>query len=151
MSIEIHQNLLLTTDFAVSFAVNVDRESAWQSHDILVEKGIVPKGGGIFMAYQITLSEQEYAALAAAAAKSGTDPELLLHDMIQSLQTSSQRKRPLTAREVAERQYREGKISHIPARQPLSQAEREAREERARRFAGGKPASEMVIEDQGQY
>ena len=26
MSIEIHQNLLLTTDFAVSFAVNVDRE-----------------------------------------------------------------------------------------------------------------------------
>jgi hypothetical protein len=151
MSIEIHQNLLLTTDFAVSFAVNVDRESAWQSHDILVEKGIVPKGGGIFMAYQITLSEQEYAALAAAAAKSGTDPERLLHDMIQSLQTSSQRKRPLTAREVAERQYREGKISHIPARQPLSQAEREAREERALRYAGGKPASEMVIEDRGPY
>jgi hypothetical protein len=30
------------------------------------------------MAYQITLSEQEYAALAAAAAKSGTDPERLL-------------------------------------------------------------------------
>jgi hypothetical protein len=103
------------------------------------------------MAYQITLSEQEYAALAAAAAKSGTDPERLLHDMIQSLQTPSQRKRPLTAREVAERQYRAGKISHVPARQPLSQAEREAREERARRYAGGKPASEMVIEDRGPY
>jgi hypothetical protein len=28
MSIEIHQNLLLTTDFAFSFAVNVDREKA---------------------------------------------------------------------------------------------------------------------------
>jgi hypothetical protein len=103
------------------------------------------------MAYQITLSEQEYAALAAAAAKSGTDPEQLLHDMIQSLQTSSQRKRSLTAREIAEWQYREGKISHIPARRPLSQAEHEAREVRARRYAGGKPASEMVIEDRGPY
>lgn len=88
------------------------------------------------MAYQITLSDQEYAALAAAAAKSGTEPEQLLHDMIQRLQTSSQRKRPLTASEVVEKQYHEGKISHIPARQPLTQEEREARERRARRFAG---------------
>jgi len=103
------------------------------------------------MAYQITLSEQDYAALAAAAARSGTDPEHLLHDMIQRLQTSSQRKRPLTAREVAERQYHEGKISHVPALQPLTPEEREARERRAHRFAGGKPASEMVIEDRGPY
>jgi hypothetical protein len=103
------------------------------------------------MAYQITLSEQDYAALAAAAAKSGTEPEQLLHDMIQRLQTSSQRKRPLTAREVAERQYSEGKISHVPTRQSLTREEREARERRARRFAGGKPASEMVIEDRGPY
>ena len=101
------------------------------------------------MAYQITLSDQEYAALAAAAAQSGTEPEQLLHDMIQRLQTSSQRKRPLTAREVAERQYHEGKISHIPTREPLTQAEREARERRARRFAEGMPASKMVIEDRG--
>ncbi len=103
------------------------------------------------MAYQITLSDQEYAALVAAAAKSGAEPEQLLHDMIQRLQTSSQRKHPLTAREVAEKQYHEGKISHIPTRQPLTQEEREARERRARRFAGGKPASEMVIEDRGPY
>ena len=103
------------------------------------------------MAYQIILSEQEYAALAAAAAKSGTDPERLLHDMIQRLQNSSQRKRFLTAREIAEKQYNEGKISHVPTRQPLTQEEREARERRARRFAGGKPASEMVIEDRGPY
>ncbi len=103
------------------------------------------------MAYQITLSEQEYAALAAVAAQSGREPEQLLHDMIKRLQTSSQRKRPLTARELAEKQYHEGKISHIPTRQPLTPAEREARERRARRFAGGKPASEMVIEDRGPY
>src|SRR5947207_12859723 len=64
----------------------------------------------IIMAYQITLSEQDYAALAAAATRNGTDPERLLHDMIQRLLPSSQRKRPLTAREIAEKQYHEGKI-----------------------------------------
>ena len=103
------------------------------------------------MTYQITLSDQEYAALAAAAAKSGTEPEQFLHNMIQHLQTSSQRKHLLTAHEVAEKQYHEGNISHIPTRQPLTPEEREARERRARRFAGGKPASEMVIEDRGPY
>ncbi len=90
------------------------------------------------MEYQITLSEQEYAALAAAAAMSGTDPERLLHDMIQRLLPSSQRKRPLTAHAVAERQYHEGKISHVPTGQPLTPEERETRERRARRFAGEK-------------
>jgi len=60
------------------------------------------------MTYQITLNEQEYAALAAAAAKSGAEPEQFLYDMIQRLQTSSPRKRPLTASEIAEKQYHEG-------------------------------------------
>nr|HET6901000.1 hypothetical protein [Ktedonobacteraceae bacterium] len=103
------------------------------------------------MTYRITLSDQEYAVLATAAAKSGSEPEQLLHNMILSLQTSSQRKHPLTISEIAAKQYHEGKISHIPTRQPLTQEEREARERRARRFAGGKPASEMVIEDRGPY
>jgi len=103
------------------------------------------------VAYQITLSDQEYAALAAISAKTGTDPERLLHEMIQCLQTSSQRKHPLTAHELAQNQFHEGKISHIPTRHPLSPEEREARERRARRFAGGKPASEMVIEGRGPY
>jgi hypothetical protein len=119
--------------------------------DILVPMGIPPGEGGIKMTYEITLSEQEYAALAAAAAKSGTDPEKFLHDMIHHLQTSTQGRFPLTAGEIAERQYHEGKISHIPARRPLTQAEREAREQRARRLAGGKLASEMVIEDREPY
>jgi len=103
------------------------------------------------MTYQIILSEQEYAALAAAAAKSGTEPEQLLHDMIQRLQPSYQSKHPLTVRELAEKQHHEGKISNIPTQQPLTTEEREARERRARHFAGGKPASEMVIEDRGPY
>lgn len=103
------------------------------------------------MAHQITLNDQEYAALVAAAAKSGTEPEQLLREMIRRLPTSSQRKRPLTAQEIVEKQYHEGKISHIPTRQGLTQEEREARERRARQYAGGKPASEMIIEDRGPY
>jgi translation elongation factor EF-4 len=103
------------------------------------------------MTYQITLNDQEYAALVAAAAKSGTDPEQLLREMIRRLPTPSQRKRPLTAQEIVEKQYREGKISHIPTRQQLTQEEREARERRERHYAGGKPASEMIIEDRGPY
>jgi hypothetical protein len=91
------------------------------------------------------LSDQEYAALAAAAARSGTEPEQLLHEMIQRLQPSTQKNGPLTAHELAQKQYEEGKISHIPLRQRLTQEEREARERRARRFAAGKPASEMVM------
>jgi hypothetical protein len=89
------------------------------------------------VSYQITLSDQEYAVLAAAAAKSGTEPEQFLHDRIQRLHTSSQGNHSLTAPEVVEKQYHEGKISHIPTRQPLTQEEHEARERRARRFAGG--------------
>ncbi|HLJ34933.1 MAG TPA: hypothetical protein VKU38_14840 [Ktedonobacteraceae bacterium] len=57
----------------------------------------------------------------------------------------------MTARELAERQFHEGKISHVPTRQPLTAEERKARETRARRFAGGKSASDMVIEDRGPY
>lgn len=103
------------------------------------------------MAYQITLSEQDYAALAAAAVRCGTAPEQLLHDLIQNLHSSSPGRRSLTAREVAERQYHEGKISHVPIRQPLMPEEREAREQRARRYAAGKSAADMVIEDRGPY
>ena len=101
------------------------------------------------MTYQITLSDQEYAALAAAAARSGREPEQLLHDMIERLQTSTPINLPFTAHELAQHQFHEGKISHVPTREPLTQEEREARERRARGFAGGKPASEMVIEDRG--
>lgn len=130
----------------------LDRKaSLFQLLDAILVQKELSSGGGIITTYQISLSEQDYAALAAAAVRSGTEPEQLLHDLIQSLQSSSQRKRPLTTRELAERQYHEGKISHIPIRQPLTAEEQKAREIRVRRFAGGKSASDMVIEDRGPY
>src|SRR6266849_2821769 len=99
------------------------------------------------MAYQITLGDQEYATLAAAAAKNGMQPEQLLHDMIQRLQTSPQNKSPVTLHEFAEMQYREGKLTHLPTKEPLPPEMLEVLERRAQRYSGGKPASEMVIED----
>ncbi len=105
------------------------------------------------MAYQmtVTLTDQEYAALAAEAAKSGKQPETLLHDMIQHLQQVSQEKRPLTEQEFIEKLYREGKVFNIPTRRPLTRKELAERERLTQAFAGGKPASEMVIEDRGPY
>jgi len=103
------------------------------------------------MTYQINLSDQEYAILAAEAARSGLDPEQLLHKIINKMQSPIQRKRPLTLDELEERQYLEGKISHIPTGRPLTQEELDERERLAQLFAGGKPASEMVIEDRGPY
>ena len=103
------------------------------------------------MAYQITLSDQEYATLATEAAKSGLQPETFLHELIQRLQSPNQAKRPLTEREFIEQQYREGKILHIPTLRPLTQEEQIEREQLAQLFSGGKSASEMVIEDRGPY
>ena len=102
------------------------------------------------MAYQmtITLSDQEYAALKAEAAKSGQQPETLLHEiMVQRLQSPSTTKRPLTGREFMEQQYHAGKILNIPTRRPLTQQEQAERERLGRIFASGKSLSEMVIED----
>src|ERR1051326_8719864 len=72
--------------YTLYFRVPANSEHHTITEDILVQKGLSPRGGRISMAYQITLSDQEYAALATAAAKSGTKPEQLLHDMIQRLQ-----------------------------------------------------------------
>ena len=52
---------------------------------------------------------------------------------------------------MAERLYREGKVLNLPEQQPLTAEERDERERLAQVFAGGKPASEMVIEDRGPY
>lgn len=106
------------------------------------------------MVYQMTinLTDQEYAALIAEAKKSGKQPEALLREiMLQRLQPFPHLKRPLTSHELMEKQYREGKILNIPARRPLTRKEQAERERLAQLFSGGKPASEMAIEDRGPF
>jgi ribosomal protein L17 len=105
------------------------------------------------MAYQmtVTLSDQEYEVLAAEAARRGKRPESVLHDLIEHLQSDSTEKRPMTGREIAEKLYREGKLASLATLRPLTQEEKEERERLIQRLGGGKPASEMIIEDRGPY
>lgn len=103
------------------------------------------------MAYQmtVTLSDQEYSTLAAEAAKRGEPPETLLRDLIRHLSPVFAEKRSMTGRELAEKLYREGKLASLATQQPLTQEEQKECERLAHLFAGGKSASEMVIEDRG--
>ncbi|MGZ3645329.1 MAG: hypothetical protein ACXVCM_15915 [Ktedonobacteraceae bacterium] len=105
------------------------------------------------MAYQmtVTLTDQEYQVLAEEAARRGEPPETLLRDLIQQLQPAPAAKHPMTGRELAEKLYREGKLTSIATQHPLTQEEQEERERLARVFASDKPASEMVMEDRGPY
>ncbi len=105
------------------------------------------------MAYQmtVTLTDQEYQVLTTEAARRGEPPEALLRDLIQQLQSASPAKRPMTERELAEQLYREGKLASLATKRPLTQEEQEERERLVQRLAGGKPASEMIIEDRGPY
>ena len=100
----------------------------------------------------ITLSDDEYAALAAQATVTGKPAELIAHDLLSQRLSDSARTsahRPLSASEFTEQQYREGKILNLPTRVPLTSEEAAERERRARLLSGGTPASDIVIEDRG--
>jgi hypothetical protein len=99
------------------------------------------------------LNDQDYEILAAEAVRSGSgkQPEEFLYDIIQRLQSPSQMMPPMTLRELVEKQYLEGKITHMPTGEPPTEEEREALEQSAQWFAGGKPLSEIIIEDRGPY
>ena len=106
------------------------------------------------MAYEMTirLTDEEYTALAAEAAKSGKQPETLLHDlMLQKLKPPQPTTRPLTDHELAEQLYHEGMLLNLATRKPLTSEEQTERKRLAQVFAGCKPLSEMVIEDRGPY
>jgi hypothetical protein len=98
----------------------------------------------------ITLSDEEYAALAREAAKQGVSVDALAHDALAlRLHIPPVSSHPLANHEFTERQYQEGKIPTLPTREPLKENEAAERERRAQLLAGGLSASEMVIEDRG--
>lgn len=121
------------------------------------------------MAYQITLTDDEYVALAAAAAKAGTSVEALVHEALNA--RLSQRapdplaeymrrvghlseeapapKRHITDQEFIEQLYRDGIIANIPTGEPDTPEEEAELEELAQSVGPGKMASDMVIEDRG--
>ena len=99
----------------------------------------------------LRLTDQEYQTLVTEASRRGKQPDALLRDMIERLRGTSQEKPAMTGRELAEKLYREGKLANLATQRPLTREEQEEREQLIQRLVGGKPASEMVIEDRGPY
>lgn len=98
----------------------------------------------------LTLSDDEYAALAHDAERRGVPIESVVHELIASrMGASPPSGSTITSRQFLEKLYREGKVANLPTRQPLTADEEAARERLAQKLAGGMPASEMAIEDRG--
>jgi hypothetical protein len=98
----------------------------------------------------VTLTDEEYAELAAEAARSGKPVDELVHDILaQGVKNNPPPSYPMTSRTFMEQQYLEGKVLALPTREPLTGPEAAERERRAQLLKGGTPAAEMVIEDRG--
>jgi hypothetical protein len=106
------------------------------------------------MAHQITitLSDQEYATLSTEAERSGKPIDTLLYETLTSrLPSSLIGNQPISDDEFAHILYQKGIIVDIPTGEPLTPEEDAEMERFARLFSGGKMASDMVIEDRGDY
>ncbi len=107
-----------------------------------------------FMAYQmtITLTDQEYAQLIEAAARSGKPLETLVHEALApKLDEAQVHDTMMSNQEFNEYLLHKGTILNIATKPPLTPEEIALKEELAQAFAGGKSAAEMVIEDRGPY
>jgi hypothetical protein len=106
---------------------------------------------GFSVAYQITLTDEEYAALVTAAEAQGKSVEAPVHAALAERYPAVEQpaKRRMTNQEFLERLYRKGLVLNILDRRPLSSQEQADREQRAHSVLLGKLASEMVIEDRG--
>jgi hypothetical protein len=106
------------------------------------------------MAHQmmLTLSDQEYAALAAEAERTGQPVEAVLHAAIAPLLPAPNQPETspaMTEREFVEYLYRKGVIMNIATGESDSPEEEAEIERIAQKMAGSQPLSEMVIEDRG--
>src|SRR5690242_5321775 len=102
------------------------------------------------MAYQITLTDDEYQRLSAAAAQQGkTIEELVRAALTTQLAQPPANKPAMTAREFEEHLYRKGIIDHIPDHRPDTPEEEAERERLVRSIGPGTPLAEIIIEDRG--
>jgi len=88
------------------------------------------------VAYHITLSEEDYAALLAASTQTGEPIEQLVHEAIAARYESPSPTWPTG-------NYR------YPTGEPITDEEEEEMERLAQEIGPGKPLSEIVIEDRG--
>jgi len=88
------------------------------------------------VAYQIILSEEDYAALVAASTQTGEPIEQLVHEAIAARYESPSPTWPTG-------NYR------YPTGEPITDEEEEEMERLAQEIGPGKPLSEIIIEDRG--
>jgi hypothetical protein len=106
----------------------------------------------------VRLTDDEYTALTAQAKQTGKEIEALIHELLDEIlkmrtRSSQKSNHTLSREELEEYLYEEGVIDYIPTHRVYSKEEEEERQRLADLFgqAGGKSASEMVIEDRGPY
>lgn len=88
------------------------------------------------MAYHITLSAEDYAALEAASAQTGEPIEQLVHEAIAARYES-----PYPSRQIGNYRY--------PTGEPIPDEEEEEMERLAQEIGPGTPLSKIIIEDRG--
>lgn len=100
------------------------------------------------MAYQITLTDEEYVALKAVAEQRGASVDTLVHEVLaREYEATSATQSALSLAEVL---YRAGHLRELATGEADTEEEEAELEEIARRIGPEKPwLSEMVIEDRG--
>ena len=100
------------------------------------------------MAYQITLTDDEYQRLSAAASQQGKTIEELVRAALD--QSYSTRPEPSRHRDpLAAHMYRKGHLLELPTGEADTPEEEAELDEIAERILPGKMASDIVIEDRG--
>ena len=112
------------------------------------------------MEHEITFrfTEEEYVTLKVKSEKTGQEIEALIHELVDELraremQLTPPSSHPISTQEALKRLYQKGVFASIPSGEPFSKEDEIELERLGNLFsqAGGKPASEMVIEDRGPY
>jgi hypothetical protein len=100
----------------------------------------------------MTLQDDEYAAIAAEAKKSGKSIESLIHEVLTQRFLSSAAPTQLTTnRDIYAYLQQAGITENVPSGEPDAPDVEAERVRLAALFGQGKPMSEMVIEDRGPY
>jgi hypothetical protein len=101
------------------------------------------------MTHQVTLSDEEYAALAGTAAERGTAVEVVLRELLDEWYPALRRAEQRAMDPLVASMYRAGHLRELPTGAPDTPEIAAERARLARPAAPGQLVSEMVIDDRG--
>ena len=101
------------------------------------------------MSHQITLTDDEYEALAAVAAARGEPVEALVRETLAERFPTLRGAQPQLHGGLAEVMWRAGHLSNLASREPDTPEIAAERQRLAKSITPGTLASDMVIEDRG--